>query len=85
MFYWTIYSMGLRLDETRNLQVGDVDGKRMMVHIHRGKGAKDRYVPLPAETLLGYFHSAPGDWLGAARPSTRRLPKSVRCQQPEHP
>lgn len=52
LFYWTTYSMGLRLDETRNLQVGDIDGKRMMIHIHRGKGAKDRYIPLPAETLL---------------------------------
>ena len=26
--------------------------KRMMVHIHRGKGAKDRYIPLPESTLL---------------------------------
>ena len=26
--------------------------QRMMVHIHRGKGAKDRYVPLPTSTLL---------------------------------
>ena len=51
LFYWTVYSMGLRLEEARNLQVGDIDGKRMMVHIHRGKGAKDRYVPLPLETL----------------------------------
>lgn len=51
LFYWTVYSMGLRLEEARNLQVGDIDGKRMMVHIHRGKGAKDRYVPLPQETL----------------------------------
>ncbi len=24
---------------------------RMMVHVHRGKGAKDRYVPLPSSTL----------------------------------
>ena len=23
----------------------------MMVHVHRGKGAKDRYVPLPSRTL----------------------------------
>ena len=23
----------------------------MMVHVHRGKGAKDRYVPLPVGTL----------------------------------
>ncbi len=51
LFYWTTYSMGLRLDETRNLQLGDIDGQRMMVHIHRGKGVKDRYVPLPTETL----------------------------------
>ena len=50
-FYWTVYSLGLRLEEARNLQVGDVDGQRMMVHIHRGKGAKDRYVPLPTATL----------------------------------
>ena len=50
-FYWTVYSMGLRLEEARQLQVGDIDGQRMMVHIHRGKGAKDRYVPLPTSTL----------------------------------
>ena len=50
-FFWTVYSLGLRLDEARNLQVGDIDSHRMMVHIHRGKGAKDRYVPLPDSTL----------------------------------
>ena len=52
LFFWTCYSMGLRLDEARHLQIGDIDSNRMMVHIHRGKGAKDRYVPLPTETLL---------------------------------
>jgi integrase/recombinase XerD len=51
LFYWTAYSMGLRLEEARNLQIGDIDSQRMMVHIHRGKGAKDRYVPLPTSTL----------------------------------
>jgi len=51
LFYWTTYSLGLRLEEARNLQVGDIDSQRMMVHIHRGKGAKDRYVPLPTSTL----------------------------------
>lgn len=51
LFFWTAYSMGLRLEEARNLQVGDIDAARMMVHIHRGKGAKDRYVPLPTSTL----------------------------------
>ena len=50
-YLWTVYSLGLRLQEGLNLQVGDVDGARMLVHVHRGKGAKDRYVPLPAPTL----------------------------------
>ena len=46
-----MYSLGLRLEEGLNLQAGDIDSKRMMVHIHRGKGAKDRYIPLPQSTL----------------------------------
>ena len=29
------------------LQVGDIDAKRKQVHIRRGKGNKDRFVPLP--------------------------------------
>ena len=33
------------------LHVGDIDSKRMMVHVHRGKGAKDRCIPLPEATL----------------------------------
>ena len=51
LYFWTVYSMGLRLEEARNLQVGDIDAARGLVHIHRGKGAKDRYVPLPSSTL----------------------------------
>ena len=52
VYFWTVYSLGLRLSEGLHLQVGDIDAKRMMVHVHRGKGAKDRYVPLPTSTLL---------------------------------
>ena len=47
-----MYSLGLRLKETTNLHVTDIDSERMFVHIHHGKGAKDRYVPLPHKTLL---------------------------------
>lgn len=56
-FIWVTYTLGLRIGEAVNLQVGDIDSERMMVHIHRGKGAKDRYVPLPPSTLatLRYF------------------------------
>src|SRR5262249_39218054 len=50
-YFQTVYSLGLRLEEGLHLQVGDIDGARMMVHVHRGKGAKDRYVPLPGRTL----------------------------------
>lgn len=46
-----VYSCGLRLHEALYLQVSDIDGDRMRIHVHRGKGAKDRYVPLPEATL----------------------------------
>jgi len=48
----TVYSCGLRLHEALNLQVSDIDSDRMRIHVHRGKGAKDRYVPLPESTLV---------------------------------
>jgi len=51
-FFATLYGLGLRLEEGLNLKVPDIDAKRMLVRVHRGKGAKDRYVPLPMPTLL---------------------------------
>lgn len=50
-FLSTVYACGLRLQEALHLEVSDIDSKRMMVHVHRGKGAKDRFVPLPEATL----------------------------------
>jgi len=47
----TIYSCGLRLQEGANLRVADIDSARLMLHLRHGKGAKDRYVPLPTRTL----------------------------------
>ena len=47
----TIYSCGLRLGEGLSLEVGDIDSKRMFLHIRGGKGNRDRYVPLPQRTL----------------------------------
>ena len=40
-----------KVDEAPHLQVGDIDAARGLVHVHRGKGAKDRYTPLPTTTL----------------------------------
>ena len=51
VFLLTTYSMGLRLEETLSLQVGDIDAGRKLVHVRRGKGHKDRMVPLPDRTL----------------------------------
>jgi len=50
-YFWTVYSLGLRIEEGLNLRIGDIDSQRMMIHVHRGKGAKDRYLPLPSSTL----------------------------------
>lgn len=47
----TIYSCGLPLQEGTHLQVPDIDSARGYIHVRHGKGAKDRYVPLPKRTL----------------------------------
>lgn len=51
LFFYTAYSLGLRLGETLSLEVGDIDANKMQVHIRKGKGGKDRFVPLPVATL----------------------------------
>ena len=50
-FFWTVYSLGLRLQEALHLQVSDIDAGRMLVHVRRGKGHKDRLMPLTPKTL----------------------------------
>lgn len=50
-FFWTVYSLGLRLEEALYLQVSDIDAGRMLVHVRRGKGHKDRLIPLIPKTL----------------------------------
>lgn len=46
----TIYSCGLRISEAIQLQVNDVKTDRGFLHI-RGKGSRDRYIPLAPRTL----------------------------------
>lgn len=46
----TVYSCGLRLGEGLRITIHDIDGPRNRLHIHNGKGGKDRYVPLPDST-----------------------------------
>lgn len=46
------YASGLRISEACRLQVGDINSQRDVIHVHRGKGQRDRFVPL-GPTLLG--------------------------------
>ncbi len=50
-FLTTVYSCGLRLQEALHLEVSDIDSHRLVIPVHHGKGAKDRFVPLPQATL----------------------------------
>jgi site-specific recombinase XerD len=46
-YFFTVYSMGLRLSEALNLKVRDIDSANMRVHVRNGKGGKDRFVIMP--------------------------------------
>lgn len=69
----TAYGLGLRVGELCRLRVGDIDGHadRMCVRILQGKGAKDRYVPLPGDVLQllrsWWQLSRPQAWLFCAQ------------------
>lgn len=50
VFFFTLYSLGLRLGEGLRLEVSDIDAVRGRVHIRDAKGRRDRFVPLPHAT-----------------------------------
>ena len=82
-----IYACGLRRNEAVQLQVGDLDGPRGQLRVRRGKGAKERVLPLPAHLLAdlrAYWrnhragrpgHDSPWLWQGAhpGRPMSNAL------------
>jgi integrase/recombinase XerD len=51
VFFFTLYSLGLRLGEGLALKISDIDAQRRRVHIRDAKGNRDRFVPLPDTTL----------------------------------
>jgi site-specific recombinase XerD len=51
IFFFTLYTLGLRLSEGLALTIHDIDSQAMQVHVREGKGGKDRLLPLPKRTL----------------------------------
>jgi integrase/recombinase XerD len=78
-----IYSCGLRISEGTRMQVSDIDSIRMTVHVHHGKGGKDRYVPLPQpmlELLRAYWKQHRNrTWLFPEEPKGN-LPRRLATQ-----
>jgi len=45
------YDCGLRMSELLGIRIMHIDGKDLTLFIHQSKGAKDRKVPIPEETI----------------------------------
>jgi len=69
----TLYATGLRRAELCRLKVADIDSERMVIHVHQGKGSRDRDVlltPKLLETLREYWR-----WM---KPKTYLFPGTVK-------
>ena len=56
------YLKGDLIAELTHLKVSDIDSKRMVIHVHGGKGRKDRDVMLSPK-LLEALQRKPSAWL----------------------
>jgi site-specific recombinase XerD len=79
----TLYATGARCAEAARLQVGDIDSRRMVVHIRGGKGREDRDVmlsPVLLEALREPWRRIkPKAWLfPAGRRHTAPLPLNIK-------
>ena len=75
-----LYSTGMRSAELLQLQVADIDSRRMLIHIRQGKGGRDRYVslsPTLLATLRVYYR-----WM---RPQTWLFPGTVHNWRADKP
>ena len=76
----TLYGTGMRRTEVSLLKVSDIDSRRMMIRVERGKGGAGRDLPLsPAllETLREYWR-----W---KKPRTYLFPSSTGHHGPDKP
>ena len=77
----TTYAAGLRVSEVVNLKLGDIDSKRMMIRVRKGKGAKERYTILPKRLLkelrIYWKRYQPSEWLFSGSKPEQPMPKST--------
>ena len=60
MVLFCAYGAGLRVSEACGLCVGDIDSKRMVIHVRAGKGGRDRYAilsPVLLDSLRAYYRA----------------------------
>lgn len=85
----TAYAAGLRVSEITHLRVADIDSQRSVIHVHEGKGRKDRDVmlsPRLLEFLRKYWRKSrpKGEFLfpgeSPDRPITRAA-VAIACQK----
>lgn len=85
----TAYGCGLRVSEVVQLRVEDIDSDRMVIHVCRGKGDRDRYTMLPKrllELLRAYWKQErlPGpDLFPGRKPGTVLRRKTVNLAMKE--
>ncbi|MDQ3073933.1 MAG: tyrosine-type recombinase/integrase [Bacteroidota bacterium] len=70
-----LYGCGLRCFEVRNIKLSDLDFDRKMLHVRKGKGGKDRYLPLADILIRGLkkyiLAESPETWLFNGKPDGR--------------
>lgn len=52
VFFFVLYSMGLRLSEALRITVADINPERRLLLVRNAKGNKDRLVPIPEQTYF---------------------------------
>ena len=77
-----LYGSGLRLSELLHLKVTDIDSSRMIIHIKKSKGNKDRVVMLSNSLLdelrIYFIKYKPVDFLFEGQSGGMYSPKSVQ-------
>jgi integrase/recombinase XerD len=80
MLLMLLYATGMRRTEASLLKVSDIDSQRMVIHIQRGKGLRDRDVPLTPRLL-----EALRDYWRWKKPRVYPFPSRVGDRNVERP